>query len=108
MTCTSLCKRSLDGFVDIGASDSLKRNGLILRIHNRQILDVLQFFDGDTDLYPACPAIGKIVPTIWTFIDGVRSIWVKGLDQLPSPCPGEIRKIPFPLHMLIAVYCVEF
>ena len=107
MTAASLCESSLDGLVDIRTEDRIQRDCLVASIHDRQILDVLKPFNGDTYFHPSTSAIGKVVPTIWAFVDGVGCFWVKDFDKLPSPRPGEIRKIPFLLHMLIAVDCIE-
>jgi len=90
VTRTSLGERALNCFVDIGASDGIKWNRLILCVHYWQVLDVFKIVDGNSRLYPTGPSISEIVPTIRTLVDGVESGRVVGLDNLPGPCPGEV------------------
>ena len=104
---TSLCQSTLDGFVDVGTPDLFKGDGLVSGIHYRQILDVLQSFDGDRHLDPTGPSVCKVVPAIWRLIDGVGCFWEMGLDELPCPCPREIGQTALLLHMLIAIDSVE-
>ena len=107
MTCTSLRERALDGLVDIDALDSSQRNRLIAVVHDGQVLDVLQSFDGHTDLYPASSPVGEIVPPIGTFVDGVGRFGIVGFHFPPRPCPGEIGQLALLLHVLVAVDGIE-
>lgn len=104
MTCTSLCKSPLDGFIYVSALYITKENGLIPGIHYRQILDVFQTLYGYTDFHPAGVPIREVIPVVWTFIDGVEGIREMGLDDLPSPCPGEIGEVALLFSVLVAVY----
>ena len=80
---------------------------LVPHIHNRQILDVFEVLDRDTGLDPAGPAVSKVVPPIRTFVDGVGSVGIVGLDNLPGPRPGEIGKVALLLRVLVAVHRIE-
>ena len=106
MTGAGFGQSTLNGLVDIGAFDSLKRDGLISSIHDGKILDVLKVLNRDADFNPASAAVSEVVPTIWTFIDGVRSVRIMGFDDLPRPCPREVSQVALPLRVLIAVHCV--
>ena len=107
MSCTSFGKCTLDSLVDVRALDITEEDGLVLGIHYREILDVFQIMDGDTDFHPAGLAIGEVIPAIRTFVDGVVCFREVGLDNLPSPCPGEIGKVALLLGVLVAVYRIE-
>ena len=107
MSCTGFRQTSLDGLVDVCAPYIDQRDGLVLRIHDREILDVLETPDDDTGLHPACPSVREVVEPFRTFVDDVGGIGVMGLDDLPGPCPGEIGKVALPLHVLVAVDRIE-
>ena len=68
---------------------------------------MLETPDDDAGLHPACPSVREVVEPFRTFVDDVGGIGVMGLDDLPGPCPGEIGKVAFPLHMLVAVDRIE-
>ena len=107
MTGTGFCQCSLDGLVDVCASDVAQKDGLVLGIHYWQVFDVLQTLDGYAYLDPACLAIGKVIPAIGTLVDGVQGIRVIGLDDLPGPCPGQIRKVALLFSVLVAIDSIE-
>lgn len=107
MTSAGFGQSTLNGLVDIGAFDSLKRDGLISSIHDGKILDVLKVLNRDADFNPASAAVSEVVPTIWAFIDGVKCVRVMSFDNLPRPCPREVSQVALPLRVLIAVHCVE-
>ena len=107
MSCTGFGKCTLDSLVDVRALDITEEDGLVSCIHDREILDVFQILDDDTDFDPAGFSIRKIVPAIRTFVDGVVCFREVGLDNLPSPCPGEIGKVALLLGVLVAVYRIE-
>ena len=103
MSGTSFRQRSLDGFVDICAPDRFEWNGLVALVHYGQVLDVLQRLDRHTDLNPAGSPVGEVVPTVGTFVDGVRGIGKVYLHDFPRPRPGEIGQVAFLLRVLVAV-----
>ena len=107
MSCTGFGKGTLNSLVDVGTLDIGQEDGLVLGIHDREILDVFQILDDDPDFDPAGFSIRKIVPTIRTFVDGVVRFGKVGLDDLPSPCPGEIGKVALLLSVLVAVDGIE-
>ena len=107
MTSAGFGQSTLNGLVDIGAFDSLKRDRLISSIHDREMLDVFKILDSNADFNPASATISEIVPTIWAFIDGVKCVRVMSFDNLPRPCPREVSQVALPLRVLIAVHCVE-
>ena len=107
MSCTGFGKCTLDSLVDVRALDITEEDGLVSCIHDREILDVFQILDGDTDFDPTCFPISKVVPAIRTFVDGVEGFREVGLDNLPSPCPGEVGKVALLLSVLVAVDGIE-
>jgi hypothetical protein len=48
-----------------------------------------------------------VVQTILVFVDGIGSRRIFLLENLPGPCPREIRKIILLLNMSFAIYCRE-
>lgn len=107
MSCTGFGKCTLDSLVDVSAFYITEEDGLVSGIHDREILDVFQILDGDTDFDPAGFSISKVVPAIRTFVDGVEGFREVGLDNLPSPCPGEVGKVALLLSVLVAVDRIE-
>ena len=87
MTGTCFCQCPLDGLVDVRAANVAQQDRLVLGIHYREMFDVFQTLDSNTNFDPTCLSISKVIPTIWTFVDGVDGIWEIGLDDLPGPCP---------------------
>ncbi len=70
-------------------------------------LDVLKTPDGHAGLYPAGSPVGKVVPSVGTFVDGVGRVRKVRLHHLPRPCPGEIGQVALLLHVLVAVERIE-
>ena len=107
MTSASFCKGSLDGFVDVRTLDIIQEYGLVSGIHDRKVFDVFKALDGYSNFDPAGFPIREIVPAVWTFIDGVDGFREVGLDNLPSPCPGEIGEVALLFRVLVAVDRIE-
>ena len=97
----------MDCTVHIGAANALVGDGLVSRIHDGQILDVLEALDGDTGLYPAGSPVGEVVPAVVAFVDGVGGIGKVLFHDFPRPRPRKVREVTFLLRVLIAVDCVQ-
>lgn len=107
MSCTSFGKCSLDSLVDVRALDITEEDGLVSCIHDKKVFDVFKALDGYSNFDPAGFPIREIVPAVWTFIDGVDGFREVGLDNLPSPCPGEIGEVALLFRVLVAVDRIE-
>ena len=107
MTCTGFRQASLDSLVDICAADTLVGYGLVSCIHDGQILDVLDSFDGNTCLDPCCPSVSDVRNALCRLVNGVRGIREVRLDDLPSHSPRKEGQVASPLGELVTVDCIQ-